>query len=141
MRKLAITSAAAPGALAAVCASGEWLYEGQWVRRVRETGGSIRPCGIAVTRNREVYVAEGGNGRVQYIERKYPAFAATGRSSALGAGRARSRASFAGRRTSRSGPTAMSTSPTTAIIAYSVSVPTVLSPGPASRKCASAARK
>jgi hypothetical protein len=30
MRNLAITTAAALGALAAFCAWGEWVYEGQW---------------------------------------------------------------------------------------------------------------
>ena len=59
MNKLAITTAAALGALAAVCVWGEWVFEGKW----------YCPCGsrVAVSRSATVYVVETAMNRVKYF--------------------------------------------------------------------------
>jgi DNA-binding beta-propeller fold protein YncE len=58
MKKLVILTAAALTALAACCASGDWVYEGQW-----GSSGS----GVAVAPNGNVYVADGFNQCIQYF--------------------------------------------------------------------------
>jgi len=67
MNKLAITKAAALGALAAFCAWGEWVYEGQWGSFGTGNGQFKWPASVAVAPNGNVYVADFGNDRVQYF--------------------------------------------------------------------------
>jgi tripartite motif-containing protein 71 len=63
MKKLAITTAAALGALAAVCASGAWVYEGEW-----RSPGAI--YGVAVAPNGDVYVLRSNyDSRIRYYDR------------------------------------------------------------------------
>ena len=67
MKKLAITTAAALGALAAVCAWGEWVYEGQWGRFGKGNGEFYEISGVDVAPGGRVYVVDWGNQRVQYF--------------------------------------------------------------------------
>jgi tripartite motif-containing protein 71 len=55
-------------AFATATASAEWVYEGEWGRWGRGNGEFDGPCGIAVShRSGNVYVADGGNNRVQWF--------------------------------------------------------------------------
>jgi tripartite motif-containing protein 71 len=65
MRKLAITMAAALGALAAFCAWGEWVHEGEWGKYGSGDGEFNFPWGIAVAPGGNVYVTEHFGRRVQ----------------------------------------------------------------------------
>jgi tripartite motif-containing protein 71 len=67
MKKLAMTTAAALYALAAVSAWGEWVYEGKWGTRGSGEGQFKSPSDVAVAANRNVYVADKFNNRVQYF--------------------------------------------------------------------------
>lgn len=58
MKKLAISTAAALTALAAVCAWGGWVYEGQWGKTGYGDGEFISPDGVDVAPNGWVYVAD-----------------------------------------------------------------------------------
>jgi DNA-binding beta-propeller fold protein YncE len=63
MKKLVIVTAAALGALAAVCAWGAWFYEGQW--RSPSAG-----CSLAIAPNADVYVVGGYyDSRIRYYDR------------------------------------------------------------------------
>ena len=61
------TIAAAVLALAAVCAWGEWVYEGKWGSEGSGNGQFDNPGGIAVATNGNVYVADTNNYRIQYF--------------------------------------------------------------------------
>ncbi len=67
MKKLAITTAAALGALAAFCAWGGWVYEGQWGSRGSGNGQFDDPGGVEVAPNGNVYVGDQYNHRIQYF--------------------------------------------------------------------------
>ncbi len=67
MKKLAIITAAALGALAAVYAYGAWVYEGKWGSRGSGNGEFSSPVRLAVAANGRVYVADWGNLNVQYF--------------------------------------------------------------------------
>jgi len=63
MNKLGITKAAALGTLAAFCASGAWVYEGEW--RSPSAG-----CSLAVAPSGDVYVVGGYyDGRIRCFDR------------------------------------------------------------------------
>jgi tripartite motif-containing protein 71 len=67
MRRLAIITAVALGALAAFFAWGYWVYEGQWGSSGDGDGEFSSPSGIAVAPNGNVYVTDNFNDRVQYF--------------------------------------------------------------------------
>ena len=69
MRKLSILTAAALGALAALCARGDWVYEGQWGRHGSGNGEFVFVISVDVAPNGTVYTAEfwDNGGRVQYF--------------------------------------------------------------------------
>ncbi len=67
MRKLAIFTAAALTALAAFCAWGGWVYEGQWGSRGSGDGQFQEVSDVDVALNGNVYVADCGNHRLQYF--------------------------------------------------------------------------
>jgi DNA-binding beta-propeller fold protein YncE len=67
MKKVAITTAAALGALAAGFTFGAWVYEGQWGRSGSGNGQFTQVFGVAVAANGNVYVADSGNYRIQYF--------------------------------------------------------------------------
>jgi hypothetical protein len=69
MKKAAIATAAAHGALAAVCAWGAWVYEGQWGKAGTGAGEFEWVCSVDVAPNGNVYTLEYWEdlGRVQYF--------------------------------------------------------------------------
>ncbi|NIT36806.1 MAG: hypothetical protein GTN49_09945 [candidate division Zixibacteria bacterium] len=67
MKKLFTGTAAALGALAAVSAFGGWVYEGQWGSEGSGDGQFNQPEGLGVAPNRDVYIADSNNHRVQYF--------------------------------------------------------------------------
>ena len=78
MKKLAITTAAALGALAAVCAWGEWVYEGQRGSLSTGDGQFDTPGDVAASPSgARIYVADHYNDRIQYFNRNEPAVGPT----------------------------------------------------------------
>ncbi|NIT36802.1 MAG: hypothetical protein GTN49_09915 [candidate division Zixibacteria bacterium] len=65
MKKLAITTGAAFGALAAVYAWGAWVYEGQWGKFGSRNGEFNYPYAVAIAANGSTYVADSNNHRIQ----------------------------------------------------------------------------
>jgi tripartite motif-containing protein 71 len=67
MKKITTITAAALTALAAACAWGEWVYEGQWGRSGSGDGEFTWTTGVALGPNGIVYVADTRAHRVQYF--------------------------------------------------------------------------
>jgi DNA-binding beta-propeller fold protein YncE len=65
MGKSVVITAVALGALTAVCAWGEWVYEGEWGKSGSNYGEFNFPIGIAVAPGGNVYVTEHFGYRVQ----------------------------------------------------------------------------
>jgi len=54
-------------ALAAFCAWGDWIYEGQWGTKGSGEGQFYGPCDVDAPYDGHVYVTDSANYRVQYF--------------------------------------------------------------------------